>query len=313
MVQTPCNKQVRIQASSRLHLGFLNLNSSKQYSYGGIGVSIDKYPTISLISKSKQYETNLPKKINNELFKYLQANNLTTNIRVHCVEKPASHVGLGSGTQLKLSIEELICEYFDLKKNPNIINRTYRSGVGYNTYKMGGFIIDSPKRDLNNNPVIFKSSFPASWKAILLFDNHKRGLHGKTEKLFFSPSNSNNLRKQLSDITLNEIIPAVIYRDFDVFAKGLTKFQKLNYSFYSSVQESMYLSLDIAKVIKRISKLFNVGVGQSSWGPTSYIFVDSKKDLNDILPVLDHSISMYNNLSYDVVSVKNNGRKLTLT
>ena len=66
------------------------------------------------------------------------------------------------------------------------------------------------------------------------------------------------------------------YRDFDIFAKGLTEFQKLNYSFYSSIQKSMYLSSDIAKVIKDICKLFKVGVGQSSWGPTSYIFVNSK-------------------------------------
>ena len=83
--------------------------------------------------------------------------------------------------------------------------------------------------------------------------------------------------------------------------------------FYSKVQKSIYLSNDINKIINQISKRFNVGCGQSSWGPTSYMFVDSKNDLNEILPILDKAISMYNNLSYEVVSAKNKARKLIYT
>ncbi len=312
MVKTKGNNALQIQANSRLHLGFLNLNSSKQYSYGGIGVSIDKYPTITSISYSHKFSSNLSKTLNNQILRFLKDNNLSTGIKIECTKNPTKHIGLGSGTQLKLSIEELVSKYYGIDEDINIFNRTYRSGIGINSYRRGGFIIDSPKKDLYNSHMIFKNSFPASWKVILLFDSKKRGLHGKTEKSFFSSLNSNNLRKQLSDIAINEIIPAILYKDFNIFANGLTQFQKLNHLFYSSVQKSMYLSLDIAKVIKHINKLFNVGVGQSSWGPTSYMFVNSKNDLKDILPVLNNTISMYNNLSYDIVSVKNNGRKLTI-
>ena len=311
MVKTKGKIALQIQANSRLHLGFLSLNSQQQYSYGGIGVSIDKYPTISSISKSNEFTSNLSKKLNNQILKYLKNNNLSLNIKIECHESPIQHIGLGSGTQLKLSIEELISKYYGINDDINIFNRTYRSGIGFNSYKKGGFIVDCPKKNLSNNHIIFKNTFPKSWKIILLFDSKHTGLHGKTEKYFFSQSNSNNLRKQLSDIVINEIIPSILYKDFDIFANGLTKFQKLNYLFYSSIQKSLYLSMDIAKVIDDISKIFNVGVGQSSWGPTSYIFVNSKKNLEDILPVLNQTISMYNNLSYNVVSVKNNGRKLT--
>ena len=59
------------------------------------------------------------------------------------------------------------------------------------------------------------------------------------------------LEKKLSDLTLNEIIPSIIYKDFDIFARSLTKFQDLNSLFYSSIQKSNYLSHDIAKVIKK--------------------------------------------------------------
>ncbi len=311
MIKVNDNRALKIQANSRLHLGFINLNCPHKYSYGGIGVSINKYPTILSISKSSKFISNLSNKLNNQLLKYLKNNNLSMKIKIECHKSPIQHIGLGSGTQLKLSIEELISKYYGIDGTINIFNRTHRSGIGFNSYKKGGFIIDCPKKNLKDNYMIFRNTFPSSWKIILLFDCKKRGLYGKREKSFFLPSHSNNLRKQLSDIVINEIIPSVLYKDFDIFAKGLTKFQKLNSSFYTSVQKSMYLSLDIAKVVKEISKLFNVGIGQSSWGPTSYIFVNSKKDLKDILPVLNQTISMYNNLSYDVVSVKNNGRMLT--
>ena len=46
-------------------------------------------------------------------------------------------------------------------------------------------------------------------------------------------------------------------------------------------------------------------------GPTSYIIVNPKTNLNEILSILDNTISMYNSLSYDVVSAANNGRRIS--
>ena len=311
MTSSNAFKQVNIETNSRLHLGFINLNSSTPYVYGGAGLTISGHPTIVNIKKCKQFESNLPKDITKKILTFLKKNHLSILIRIECIHRPENHIGLGTGTQLTLSIEELITKFYALKVKANIFNRRFRSGIGLNSYVKGGFIIDAPKKDLSQNKTVFHSKFPQAWKAILLFDNQKKGLHGKSEKKFFANNSSHNLRMKLSDITLNELIPSIIYEDFNIFAKSLTKFQKLNATFYSKVQKSIYLSNDINKIIKKISKKFTVGCGQSSWGPTSYIFVNSKNDLNEILPILDTSISMYNNLSYEVVSAKNNGRKLT--
>ena len=49
----------------------------------------------------------------------------------------------------------------------------------------------------------------------------------------------------------------------------------------------------------------------SSWGPTSYMLIESKNIHNGIISILDNTISMYNNLSYEIVSAKNSGRKLS--
>ena len=313
MVTKNTFKQLKIESNSRLHLGFISLNTSSPYTYGGVGVSISGQPTIINIKKSKKFESNLPRNITNSILNFLRSKKLHTMIKIDCMHCPENHIGLGSGTQLMLSVEELITKFYKLDMNSNIFNRKFRSGIGVNSYKKGGFIIDAPKNNLSQSEIIFQTKFPLEWKAILLFDNKKKGLHGKSEKNFFASTSSHELRKKLSDITLNELIPSVIYKDFRIFAKSLTKFQKLNAMFYSKVQKSVYLSNDINKIINQISKRFIVGCGQSSWGPTSYMFVDSKNDLNEILPILDKAISMYNNLSYEVVSAKNKARKLIYT
>ena len=311
MVSDKSINQVKIVANARLHFGFLNLKSSRPYSYGGMGLSIDNHPTILRVSRASKFKSNLKKTLRDKIFNFLCNNSLSKKICIDCIESPQKHIGLGSGTQLILSIEEAISKFYRFNENINFFKRNYRSGVGINSYKNGGFIVDSPKNNLLANEIIFKTKFPKEWKIILLFDSEAKGLHGSSESRFFSTDTTISLRKKLSDLTLNEIIPSIIYKDFDTFARSLTKFQDLNSLFYSSIQKSNYLSHDIAKVIKKVSMNFNVAAGQSSWGPTSYMLIESKNIHNGIISILDNTISMYNNLSYEIVSAKNNGRKLS--
>ena len=311
MVSEKSLNEVKIVANSRLHFGFLNLKSSSPYSYGGMGLSIAKHPTILRVSRASKFESNLKKTLRDKIFTFLCNNSLSKKIRIDCIESPQKHIGLGTGTQLILAIEEAISKFYRFNENINFFKRNYRSGVGINSYKNGGFIVDSPKNNLLTNEIIFKAKFPKEWKIILLFDSKAKGLHGSTENRFFSADTTISLRKKLSDLTLNEIIPSIIYKDFDTFARSLTKFQDLNSLFYSSVQKSNYLSQDIAKVIKKVSMKFNVAAGQSSWGPTSYMLIESKNIQNGIISILDNIISMYNNLSYEIVPAKNSGRKLS--
>ena len=311
MVVDKSFNEVKIITNSRLHFGFLNLKSSNSYSYGGMGLSINKHPTILTVSKASKFESNLNKTLSDKILHFIADNKLSKKIRIDCVDSPQKHIGLGSGTQLILSIEEALSKFYRFKQSINIFKRNYRSGVGVNSYKNGGFIVDAPKNNLQSNEIIFKTSFPKEWKIILIFDSKAKGLHGSSENKFFSTDTTISLRKKLSDLTLNEIIPSIIYKDFDIFARSLTQFQELNSLFYSSIQKSSYLSHDIAKVIKKISMNFNIAAGQSSWGPTSYMLIDPKNEHYEIISILDNAISMYNNLSYEIVSAKNNGRKLS--
>ena len=254
MVANKSFNEVKIVTNSRLHFGFLNLKSSKSYSYGGMGLSIDKHPTILTVSKASKFQSNLNKSLSDKIYHFICNNKLCKKIRIDCLESPQKHIGLGSGTQLTLSIEEALSKFYLLNQRINIFKRNYRSGIGINSYKNGGFIVDAPKNNLQSNEIIFKTNFPKEWRIILLFDSKAKGLHGSSENKFFSTDTTIALRKKLSDITLNEIIPSIIHKDFDIFAKGLTKFQALNSLFYSSIQKSIYLSHDIARVIKKFQR-----------------------------------------------------------
>lgn len=310
MVQKMNKKLIKISTNSRIHMGFFSHDIKNPYSYGGIGLCINKYPTVVSITPVSQFSSNLSKNYQDKIIRFLDIHKLSKKIHIKLVSSPDRHIGLGSGTQLILSIEESLMRYFNLSSWPNIYNRNYRSGIGYNTYKHGGFIIDSPKRSNTENQIIFKHKFPKDWNIILLFDYSIRGANGKIEKEFFLNNKVMHLREKLSDITLNEIIPSILYQDYETFTLALTKFQYMNSKFYSSIQKSPFISKDVHTIIKKLSDKYKFGYGQSSWGPTSYIITKSNNHLNKILSVLDNLISMYNNLAYNVVSAKNSGRKL---
>ncbi len=303
-------KAIKIKTNSRLHLGFISLETNNPYSYGGMGVCINKYPTVVRISPSTQFKSNLEKSHNNRILRFLKQYEYSTKVKIESISSPEKHIGLGSGSQLILAIEECIMKYYMTPSWPNIFGRKYRSGIGYNTYQYGGFILDSPKSIKKQSMPIFKFSFPKNWKIILLFDHTIKGLSGYQEKSFFLNNKDVKIREKLSDIILNNIVPSIIYNDFDIFSSALSKFQKITSSLYLTHQKSLYVSNDIEKVINKISNNFKIGAGQSSWGPTSYMIVDSKKDLNKILSILDKQISMYNNLAYNVVTAVNSGRRL---
>ena len=55
-------KEVKIEANSRLHLGFISLNSSTPFTYGGVGISIHGQATIVNIKNTKKFESKLTKK-----------------------------------------------------------------------------------------------------------------------------------------------------------------------------------------------------------------------------------------------------------
>ena len=86
MVSDKLINEVKIVANARLHFGFLNLKSSRPYSYGGMGLSIDNHPTILRVSRASKFKSNLKKTLRDKIFNFLCNNSLSKKICIDCIE-----------------------------------------------------------------------------------------------------------------------------------------------------------------------------------------------------------------------------------
>ena len=85
---------------------------------------------------------------------------------------------------------------------------------------------------------------------------------------------TNHKKLELSHILLRGILPSIVYEDFQSFSKNLTEFQRNTAEFYRE-KKRYILSPEISNIIEYVKNYDNLGIGQSSWGPMSYIFVES--------------------------------------
>ena len=156
--------------------------------------------------------------------------------------------------------------------------------------------------------------FPRKWHIILINDKSIKGTSGLTEEKFFKASldyyNHKKLSNELTNILLRGLCPAILYNDFDNFSKCLHEFQKNTSKFYFKNQKKFFLSDDIDKVMKYVLKSGYPGIGQSSWGPISYIFMRSKNEAKDLIKSMENKFKLYNNLSYHVVGANNSGHSI---
>tara|TARA_Y100000992_G_C21271575_1_gene497231 strand:- start:813 stop:1763 length:951 start_codon:yes stop_codon:yes gene_type:complete len=309
-------KEIIITSPSRLHLGFYGFDAHHGYKYGSMGLAINAHKTIISVKHSQNMVSDLPKKYTLPLTKYLKLKGVKNRFEIKTLQKPPSHVGLGSGTQLSLCIGMAICKLFQLNLETNDIanlyNRGQRSGTGISIFNQGGFVVDACKKDRLIPRVMFKSKFPKDWRIILLNDIKLKGTSGKRENKFFSKSLLTNHKKlELSHILLRGILPSIVYEDFQSFSKNLTEFQRNTAEFYREKQKGIFLSPEISNIIEYVKNYDNLGIGQSSWGPMSYIFVESKLHAKELLSIIQNKFNVYNNVQLNIVSPWNSGYKIS--
>ena len=140
---------IQIISPARLHFGFLEINSNQGDNLlGGIGLSIDKFHT--KISMKRNAKIKVKGKSLNKASLFLNTFcrkiKLKPNFFLNVEKASPQHIGLGSGTQLALSIGKAISDLNNLNlkmdKIGKILNRSYRSNVGLINFKYGGFLID---------------------------------------------------------------------------------------------------------------------------------------------------------------------------
>ena len=305
---------IQIISPARLHFGFLEINSNQGDNLlGGIGLSIDKFHT--KISMKRNAKIKVKGKNLNKASLFLNTFcrklKLRPNFFLNIKKTSPQHIGLGSGTQLALSIGKAISDLNNLNLNiekiGKILNRNYRSNVGLINFKYGGFLIDLKiKNKFFTN--IDKVFFPEDWKIILIKDS-KQGLHGKNEIDAFKKTKNfpkiNNVR--LTDLVLLKIYPSLIENNFNEFSKAITKLQNIMGNYFNVLQGGVFSSQAVSSVLSFLEKENITGYGQTSWGPSGFAFFPNIKKAEQMKTKLKNRFSSCNNLEFIICSGKNSG------
>ena len=314
-------KIITVDAPARIHLGFLETNENSQRKFGSIGLGISYFKNIFKIESSNKKDVVCKNKIlKKKIFKIMSIFSkfkTIKNCKITVNQNIPFHEGLGSGTQHSLTTGFLISEFNNLKMSigqiSELLNRGKRSGIGIEVFKNGGFVIDvGKKKDSKLLPLkIFEYKWPKEWKIILIQDESFYGLHGQDEKKEFL--NIKKIKKSFAQEncfeTIMKILPGIIENDFDNFTKGISVIQKnMSKIFYG--KSNQYASKKITKIFNYLNVNGYYGYGQSSWGPTGFVFCENDKSSLKLLKDIENFIELkkIQGINLRIVEGRNKGK-----
>ncbi|MDO9383142.1 MAG: GHMP kinase [Hyphomicrobiaceae bacterium] len=287
---------IRVIAPARLHLGFLDLNGGLGRRYGSIGLAVDKPATELTLQRSTRAgasgaEQERAAALVQRFAKYF---GLPGDFTVDVVSAIPAHAGLGSGTQLALATGAAMMRLAGLAHDPRslgeLVDRGARSAIGMASFTDGGFIIDGGRGGADRAPpVIVRTPFPEAWRALLVLDKTAVGVHGDRETKAFATLREFPLTTaaHLCHLTLLRLLPGLVEQDLTLFGRALTEIQEVVGGHFAGAQGGgIWSSENVGRLIKRMGDLGAKGLGQSSWGPTGFAFVESQDAANKLFHTL---------------------------
>lgn len=319
VVQGPC-EAVEVFAPARLHLGFLDLNGGLGRRFGSLGLTIDGIGTRLSVTRDAVAGRRdaLPSRAQRML------DSLSTGhfaalgpLAVQIERAIPEHVGLGSGTQLGLAIAAgvatLAGETISARALATSVDRGARSGIGIGAFDTGGFLVDGGKAaDNAPAPIIARAIFPPEWRVILIFDAQGRGLSGAAEIAAFQalPAFPEAMAAQLCRLTLLRLLPGLHEADFAAFADSIGEIGARLGDYFAPVQGGRYASPRVAEVLGWLQHQGFTGIGQSSWGPTGFVFVADGLDAQTLQGTLTQRFGASGTLSFRICWGRNRGAEI---
>jgi beta-ribofuranosylaminobenzene 5'-phosphate synthase len=278
--------RVKVVAAARLHLGFLDMNGSLGRKFGGLGLSISGPRTRLTLRPATPtcVEGAESERARALLEKATAALAPGTSHRLTIEEAIPAHSGLGSGTQLALAIAAALRRLHDLPRDTSadaaLLERGARSGLGAGLFDQGGLVVDGGRGPLTQTPpVIARLPFPQEWRIFLVSDPADTGLHGDGEREAFQalPPFSDEQAGALCRLVLMQALPALAERDFASFGEAITRLQLAIGDYFAPAQGGRrFASPRVEAALTALAREGASGVGQTSWGPTGFAFVEGE-------------------------------------
>lgn len=312
---------VSVLAPARLHLGFIDLHGGSGRRFGSVGLALEDIGTRVVARRANGFSVSGEdaQRAQRHLatlrkhFKPQQGFSVTIE---HAI---APHLGLGSGTQLALALGAAVARLLGAetpaRQIADLLDRGNRSGIGLGAFEYGGFLVDGGRGTLRGAPpIVSRLHFPDDWRVILLFDPHVQGLHGTNEARAFRELAAFPMEQahELAHAVLLRALPAVAERDIAAFGTAINLLQQRVGDHFAPAQGGRFISARVADVLAWMQSEGAACVGQTSWGPTGFAFVESETQAKDLLKAaarrlrsagLEHKICRARNRGASVESV----------
>ena len=242
----------RVTAPSRLHFTLIDMNGEIGRIDGSLGLSLRR-PGLAFDFKAHEgpvIRGGNPgdrRVVSSELQASGRLLDLDPEIEILIREMIPRHMGLGSGTQLRLATLAALNHRFHLGLSQSELAamsaRGGTSGVGINAFIQGGLLLDgghalnSQKRSfapsrhapgVRQPPLLLRYEFPSRWGIVLFIPDDLGGLSGQEELDFMvanTPIPMDEVRA-VSHVILMRLLPAVLEMDLAAFASSVDALQE---------------------------------------------------------------------------------------
>jgi beta-ribofuranosylaminobenzene 5'-phosphate synthase len=276
---------VTLTVPSRLHLGFLDISGTLGRRFGSIGLALDR-PVTSLTIRDGAGERSIQGSEAERVAGYVSAMcrhlGISDSHELIVHQAIPAHAGLGSGTQLALAAAAALRALHGIPLDPRedamLLDRGARSGIGVGVFEQGGLVVDGGRDDGNRvPPIVSRLKFPARWRVLLVLDDRRKGMHGEPERQAFRdlPRFPEARAAHFCHLVLMRILPALAEEDLEAFGSGIGALQAELGRYFEPAQGGLYTSPAVDQAVRFLAAQGGVGPGQSSWGPTGFVFAGS--------------------------------------
>ncbi|MFG1298751.1 beta-ribofuranosylaminobenzene 5'-phosphate synthase family protein [Xanthobacter sp. V3C-3] len=313
-----------VRAPARLHLGFLDLGGSTGRRFGSLGIALERPVTAVTVTRAGADSQSGPdcERAGRARDRVRTALGHAETFAVAVDSALPAHNGLGSGTQLALSVGVAVARLcghaLTARQVAVLLGRGRRSAIGMEAFEAGGVILDGGKPVGGPDPgdpppLLARLPVPENWRILLIHDRAREGLSGdaETRAMAALPPFPAEAAAHVCHLMLMQALPALALGDADGFGAVIGDWQRALGDHYAAAQGGgRFLSAGVAEAAAWLEAEGVRGVGQSSWGPTGFAIVGDVPQAEALLGSLRRRFASSTNLSFDCVRGNNRGAEI---
>ncbi len=279
---------------SRIHITLIDLEGKYGRVDGGVGVALSEpriRVTIGSCSEPPEW--------------------VPFPIPGYCVlEDYEEHVGLGHTTQFRLALAKLSAEYnfkrLSAVELARLVKRGGTSGVGVHVFELGGLVVDgghstkvkpqalpSDYSDAPPPPLIARFDFP--WNVYVLTPEKGRRVFGEEERKAFADFKQSDAG-EVARVVFMKLVPAVAERDISEALEAISLIQGMGFK-----RLEWSLQDEVVNEIAREARSRGFVLGLSSFGPTVYTFVATRREGEELISLFGGKVVEPNNTGARVI------------